>query len=337
MKKSAFTLVELLVVIIIIGMLMGLLLPAVQQAREAARQMQCTNNLKQMAMGCMNSEAAVGFYPSAGWYYAWVGEPDRGPGAGQPGGWMYSILPYIEQNALYMLPATGGDPALTECLNDKAKAKEMCQTPLPLFYCPSRRKPQLYTTYNSSKNAESWSNEGAARMDYAGCGGDKGEPNWSGDKRWNPRYGNVPNTFHNSDGGSWDNGGAMFACSQVAAKDIFDGTSNTYLCGEKYVNPSCYTSNGDGGDDNSVFTGRDSDNIRHAYITPKQDRTGMSSSGWGTYSGRAQSAIFGSAHSGSLGMAMCDGSVYRVSYSIDGEIHKYLANREDGNVFTRPF
>ncbi|MDO4628185.1 MAG: DUF1559 domain-containing protein [Planctomycetia bacterium] len=334
MKKSAFTLVELLVVIAIIGMLIGLLLPAVQQAREAARQIQCSNNLKQLALGALNSEATVGFYPSAGWYYGWVGEPDRGVGAGQPGGWMYSLLPYIEQNALYMLPATGGDPSEAKCLNNKTKAKEMCQTPLNIYYCPSRRKRKLYKTNVSKNNADSWDGGLAARMDYAGNGGNKGEPNWSGSGAGNPRYGNVPNTLND---GLWDAGGVLFRCSQIAAANIYDGTSNTYLCGEKYVNPAHYTTSGDGGDDNTVFCGGDQDNIRHAYASPYQDRRGLSASSFGCASGKVQAAVFGSAHAGSLGMAMADGSVYRVSYAINKEIHRNLSNRMDENVFTRPF
>ena len=77
--KRGFTLVELLVVITIIGILIALLLPAVQAAREAARIAQCRNNLKQLGLAMLDFEQANGHFPSGGWGYLWVGNPDRGP------------------------------------------------------------------------------------------------------------------------------------------------------------------------------------------------------------------------------------------------------------------
>src|SRR3989304_8096603 len=94
--RSGFTLVELLVVIAIMGILVALLLPAIQSTREVARRLQCSNNLKQMGMGCLSHLNEQGHFPSGGWGWAWSGDPDRGFRGRQPGGWLFNILPYIE-------------------------------------------------------------------------------------------------------------------------------------------------------------------------------------------------------------------------------------------------
>ncbi len=94
-ETRGFTLIELLVVIAIIGVLVALLLPAVQSAREAARRMQCVNNLKQTGLGVLNFENANRYLPN-GWYI-----PGDTTGANGYGGFCTRILPYLEQSSLY--------------------------------------------------------------------------------------------------------------------------------------------------------------------------------------------------------------------------------------------
>src|SRR5690349_8961717 len=106
--RRGFTLIELLVVIAIIAVLIGLLLPAVQKVREAAARTKCANNLKQLGLGMHNYHDVYNGFPSAGWGWFWVGDPIRS-GRGQPGGWVYSILPFVEQGPLYDL---GGGSAM---------------------------------------------------------------------------------------------------------------------------------------------------------------------------------------------------------------------------------
>ena len=135
--RNAFTLVELLVVIAIIGVLIAMLLPAVQAAREAARRMQCSNNLKQLALGSLQIEAAHGCLPSGGWGWVWIGDPERGFGKDQPGGWAYTILPYIEQQDVFDL-GKGADTDRVAIMQGRL------QIPITTFICPSRRQAEAY-------------------------------------------------------------------------------------------------------------------------------------------------------------------------------------------------
>ena len=84
-RRFAFTLVELLVVIAIIGILVALLLPAIQAAREAARRATCVNQLKQIALAWQLHHDTHKFFPSGGWGYRYMADPDRGFGEKQPG------------------------------------------------------------------------------------------------------------------------------------------------------------------------------------------------------------------------------------------------------------
>src|SRR5437870_2211039 len=99
--RHGFTLVELLVVIAIIGILMALLFPAVNAIREAGRQATCKNNLTQIAKSCVDHHAKWGYFPTGGWGPRWAGDPTRGSGINQPGGWIYNLLPHVGYGELH--------------------------------------------------------------------------------------------------------------------------------------------------------------------------------------------------------------------------------------------
>jgi prepilin-type N-terminal cleavage/methylation domain-containing protein/prepilin-type processing-associated H-X9-DG protein len=115
-RRVAFTLIELLVVIAIIGILIGLLLPAVQKIREAANRMKCANNLKQLALACHNYHDTNGNFPRGGNYNPVDALTNPAYSSMNPayrasrGSWVYSILPYIEQDNLYNYANGGSSP-----------------------------------------------------------------------------------------------------------------------------------------------------------------------------------------------------------------------------------
>src|SRR5712671_5152536 len=132
-SAAAFTLLELLVVIVIIGALMGLLLPAIQSSRESARAMLCRNNIRQVATALIAHHCAQKCFPSSGWHFTWAGEPERGTGLEQPGSWIFNVLDYIE---------AGNDRSLGIGLTGEARTDALvqrCATPIALFQCPARR------------------------------------------------------------------------------------------------------------------------------------------------------------------------------------------------------
>ena len=311
-RVRGFTLVELLVVIAIIGILIALLLPAIQAAREAARRMECKNHLKQMALGCLHHESSLRFFPTGGWGWGWIGDPDLGFGTRQPGGWVFNILPYMDLKPLYNM-----SKGLTG--TDKANVNNaLYRTPIADFNCPTRRAPIVYANapYMLGQNVPQYGQLtlGAARSDYAIN---------SGTTSCQIYYGpgtladGLSSTYGWPDVSTLD--GISFQRSMIKLKEVINGTSHTYLVGEKYLSPDNYY-NGLAWDDNScLFTGFEDDNFRSTYYLPYRDQPGYGGPG----------CSFGSAHAGVCNFAFCDGSVRGVTYDVDANIHLYRGNRRN--------
>ncbi len=333
-NRRGFTLVELLVVIAIIGILVALLLPAVQSAREAARRTQCKNHLKQLSLGFMNHESSLKAFPTGGWGWGWVGDPDSGSLERQPGGWGYSILAYTE--GLTELQVGSGLSAAAKrqalaVVNGKA---------VPVFYCPSRRSPEPgYGGTENLVNSNRPTGDYFAKTDYAANGGRTLQFNYGPpitcldtypDCNWGP-YTQV--NIKNFDG-------IIVPRFPVALRKITDGLSKTIMLGEKYVSPVFYDDESRANscsDNNPAYNGYDWDNIRWIQNNPIS-----------TYNSQYQPAQdsrsidvgcsrrFGSAHSSIFQLAFCDGSVDSFEYGADAGVLAGFASRNDGGTLPLP-
>jgi prepilin-type N-terminal cleavage/methylation domain-containing protein/prepilin-type processing-associated H-X9-DG protein len=290
-SRRAFTLIELLVVIAIIAILIGLLLPAVQKVREAASRMKCQNNLKQMGIALHAYHDANSAFPGGGYNQVPYGGQTWNVGSlstavsGSPppwnspysGGWAFQILPYAEQGNLY----------------SSTNQQLICGTPVPIYFCPSRRSP--------GRNPG-----GMAGIDY---------------------YGNAYNSY----GSQMGNGLIRpynFARTTMVA--ISDGTSNTIAIAEK--NLCLATLGNDCTDGPSYAWGVDyggSGNWDTTTLTnnhnfaAQADLKPSSGCSQGTHG-------FGSSHSTVFNALYADGSVKSIQFSIAPTTLQLLLNVSDG-------
>lgn len=310
-----FTLVELLVVIAIIGILVSLLLPAVQSARESGRRLQCANNLRNLSLGSLQHVQTNGYFPSGGWGWGWSGDPNRGFGRNQPGGWGYSVLPYTEQQALH-----GMGFGATDAVR-RSEAAKMVGTPISIFNCPTRRpvkvRPHVHPVNYVNIDRPTF----AGRGDYAANAGD-GRTNDGATDTYGPTDAAGNNAYSPR---CTDTTGIVAVRSQYTRAAVKDGMSNTLLLGERYLNPDHYDTGKDHNDDQNLYLGFDRDNVCYATgsttFAPRQDRQGVSAY-----------LVWGSAHSGIFQVGLCDGSVRSLQYSIDLPTLARLANRKDGQI-----
>ncbi|MBA2112874.1 DUF1559 domain-containing protein [Bremerella alba] len=314
MPRAAFTLVELLVVIAIIGVLIALLLPAVQQAREAARRMQCNNNLKQIGLALHNYHDVYGSLPSAtirapyttslGWY-------------GKPGwGWGSLILPFIEQDALH--EALGVSFNRLENHATIPNFVELSQAKLTAYLCPSSPIDDLNAKFK--KNAFDAADVPSS-SNYKGVFGSFNEGATSGGPSDCPS-GWWRGYCFNAETGLFGAG------SKVKFRDITDGTSNTLAIGEV-----TYGDLGDGVDrmagawigmyDGTGWNGNDQ--VVRVLSESLANTTARRING--TYRN-----AFSAHHPGGAQFLFGDGSVHFLPETIDGEVSEDLADRADGNV-----
>ncbi len=311
-KLRAMTLIEVIVALSILSVLLALSTPAIQSARESARRAQCQNNLRQIAAASMQFQSVHRKLPTNGWGFAWLGMAARGTGSEQPGGWIFQLLPFVEAQSYYDL-ASSSDPATLSTGLEKLAA-----TPLSLMTCPSRPGPVLHpqTTAFNYRNANTPAL--IATTDYAINEGD-----WPSDTR------SGPDSLDEGDGGlfQWADTGKVTGVSwqrgSVATDRIQDGSSHTYLIGEKRVATSGFS---DRGNDQSMYSGVDLDITRWTMEAPSPD---------GVFDNPLDRR-FGSAHASGCYMAMCDGSVQFKSYSIHPNIHRALGHRKDGDIGANP-
>jgi len=207
-RRKAFTLIELLVVIAIIGILISLLLPAVQKIRDAAARMSCSNNLKQLGLAAHNYHGDFNKFPPAVNipFTTTVGGNQQSAPPPLPGkneSWLEFLLPYVEQTNLYN--------SLNFNTNQYANAAtptSPANTIVKTYLCPSDRAPQQ-TTYTASSKTGSTTYYFGANTYVANAG----------------VYG-----WYTS---SMDQTGILYINSSVKMTDISDGTSNTFLFGER--------------------------------------------------------------------------------------------------------
>ena len=339
--RQGFTLVELLVVIAIIGTLVGLLLPAVQAAREAARLSECSNNLKQQALGFANFESANKRFPTLGLQ----------KGAWQVGGWTslktqdvlgtatlpwtFQILPYTENSAIYNKRFNGNGYM-------DSTSTSMHAQPIKMYSCPTRGlrisspapngtnygtsnnpSPLLDYVTPALNNAWGMTYDSAANLNTA----------WQ-DSNFNTIV--QPAGTVDWSSAAWD---AKFPL--VTVGKITDGTSNTVMLMEKgLIAPAWYTG---GASDSGYFNFRP-DNSMFTFFRmistteyPKRDQEVNPSTYSGGSSSDSQTSVGrylgpGSAHSTGFMSAFGDGSVRLITFEVDiNNVLRPLVSRAQGN------
>jgi prepilin-type N-terminal cleavage/methylation domain-containing protein/prepilin-type processing-associated H-X9-DG protein len=306
-QRRGVTLIELLVAIAIISMLAALLLPAVQQAREAARRTQCTNNLKHIALAALEFHDTYGKFPAGG--HPAMGSPPSG-GTNL----FVELLPYIEQTNLYE------KWDLYDNRNNVFGETDATQAQfIPILLCPSDRLPETVFKFTTAgKKAPAWSEGYYGISSYGGNAG--------------TRSFDLPSSRD----------GIFFVDSRVRIADIKDGTSNTLLFGERYHRDPEWDLRNDelkAGLDSLPHQGKwgfvagpggiISNITLHAAVEINYEMP----AGGDSSALSARLCAFGSGHAGGANFAFADGHVRLLSESMSLQILQALSTRNCREVF----
>jgi prepilin-type N-terminal cleavage/methylation domain-containing protein len=308
-QPRGFTLIELLVVIAIIAVLIALLLPAVQQAREAARRSQCQNNLKQWGLALHNYHDTNNKLP--------IGAMGL-TGTDNNFSFHVRVLPFIEQTNLYQQFNQAQHYNNMTAVNGVSNFTLKTAT-VPLFFCPSSREADRVASETVSGVTQV-----ATTLNYYGIAGPKGpRPNVAANY---PMVGTTVSTDH----GGFAQSGMFVVNKSLGFKDCSDGLSNTFLMGEisAQTNPllsaswRAWTQGASGSSGNGTAS----------YCTKNVAWPIASTSG---YKGNDASHLFNdvafcSPHTGGVEFLMGDGRVIFVSANINFAVYQGAASREGG-------
>lgn len=291
--RRGFTLVELLVVIAIIGVLVALLLPAVQAAREAARRMSCSNNLKQLGIAMHNYHDTLGALPCG-----WVSTNGAG--------WSALILPQIEQTNLY----TSLDFNATNSWSAAGPNRTACETYIAGFRCPSM----------AAATKENFNNiAGRVPASYRGVASNTADCDDPG--------GSVSGRHMESANLE----GVLFGDSGVRFADITDGTTNTFMIGESW-HDSAFSQDSNSCDFWYIGSPQIKSNQTEYSEFCGSTGVPMNSRKIATTNGHFKELSYTSYHPNGAMFCLADGSVRFVAYTINTNTYRALGSRNGGEV-----